>query len=208
MIAQPERILVTTIALAVPAIALHVLVQHLIGVWVVRGTECERHFGSATLIADCGPTNGAAGAGLLLGLFALFVIGHLVVAGMYRCFLDVVDGRPARNPYGGYLLRVLPTALVLGAALTIGTLVMLVPGLVIGFFTRYALLFAVDRELGVLAAIGASFAFCGTRLLSEAGFVLRASGVLLLGLLCLGAGLFVAIPVVLIAQTLRYRDAG
>jgi uncharacterized membrane protein len=205
VVQQPERILVATIAVTVPAIALHVVAQYLIGVIVAGDSDCTRQFLGTTLVAHCGPTEARGGLALLTGLFAFYLIGHLVVAALYRSFLDVVDDQPAQGPLRG-VLRALPVALILGTVLAIGTVFLLLPAVVLGFFSRYAVLFVVDRGLGPFAAIGASFGFCGRRLGAELGFALRAAGVLLLGLLVLGAGLFVAIPVVLLAQTRRYRE--
>lgn len=206
--AQPERILVPAIAISLPALVVHVLVQVLLGVTVAGSERCVRGSGAELLVAHCGPTNARAQLTLVIALFTVFVLAHLVVAGLDRVALDVIEGREVRGPFRGWsVLRVLPMALVLSAVLTLGTLFFLLPGLVLGFFTRYALLLCLDRDLGTFAAIGASFELVATRLLPEAWFALRAAGLLVVGVLLLGVGLYVAIPVVLLAQALRYRAA-
>lgn len=204
--AQPERILVAAIAISIPALVVHVLIELGLGVGVAGSARCVRGTGAGLVHAHCGPTDSRAQLTFVVALFTVFVLAHLVVAGMDRVVLDVVDGAPVRGPFQGWsVLRVLPLSLLLSALLTLGTLFFLLPALVLGFFTRYALLAAVDRDLGTFAAIGASVELVGGRLLPEAWFALRAAGLLLLGALLVLVGLYVAIPVVLLAQALRYR---
>lgn len=208
LLAAPDRIMISVIALSVPAIAVHVAAQHLIGITVAGSQECQRAYLGTRLLADCGPSNGRAQLALLVGLFAFFLVGHLVVAGLYRVALDAVDETPARGPFAGWnLLRVLPAALLLSGLLTISTLFLVLPGIVLGFFTRYTMLFVVDRSLGAFAALAASVSLVARRFVGELGFVVLAAAVLLAGLLVLGIGLYLAVPVVLIAQTIRYRSA-
>jgi uncharacterized membrane protein len=143
----------------------------------------------------------------VVGLFAFFVLAHLVVVGINRAIVDVIDGAPVSGPFVRWNLRTtLPTALALGAILTVGTLVLVLPGLILAFFTRYAIAFAADGA-SAFAAIVASFKLVATRPGSELGFAFRSVVVLLLGIAVLGIGLYVAIPVVLAAQVVRYRQA-
>jgi uncharacterized membrane protein len=204
----PERVLVPAIAITVPVVVLQVLLQHLLGLVVAGNAPCDRRYAGALLVAHCGPSSGRAGLAVVAGLFVVLLLAHLAVAAMDRVVLDVIDGVAVRAPFAGTHLRaVLPTAVLLSALLTVATLLLVVPALVLGFFTRYALLAVVDRGVGPLAAVGASFELVGSRLASELGFVVRAAGALLLGLLAVVVGLYVAVPVVLLAQAARYRAA-
>lgn len=205
--AAPERILVPVIAILVPATVAHVLLQYFISAKVAGTTECVRDYLGGVLYAECSPGNTRAQLGVLVGFFVLVVLAHVVVAGVDRAILDVLDDEPVRGPYAGWSLRtVLPAALLLGAMLTMAAVFLVLPAIVLAFFTRYALLFVVDAGLNPLAAVAASFGLVTRRLRSEVGFAVRSLLVLLLGVLACGVGLFVAVPVVLIAQALRYRD--
>lgn len=204
--ADPERILVPTLAISLPAIAVHVLVQHLISTSVAGTSTCVRDYLGTVLYADCLPVDARAQLGVLLGLFVMIVLAHVVVAGINRTVLDVLDGVPVRGPYTGWRLRaVLPTALLLATMLTVASVFLVLPGIVLAFVTRYALLYVVDGGMNPFAAVAASVHLVRTRFVSEAGFALRAVLLLLLGALACGIGLYVAVPVVLIAQALRYR---
>ncbi|MFL6158931.1 MAG: hypothetical protein ACJ72D_22815 [Marmoricola sp.] len=203
---RPDRLLVPTVVLSVVAVAVHVVLQHLISTYVVATATCPRNYLGTLLQADCGPSNGRAQLGVLVGLWVIFVIAQLFGAGIDRSALDLVDGRPARGPFRGWVTgRVLVAALALGALLTINTIVLLVPGLVFAFLSRYALLFVVDQGHGTLEAVVESTRLVTSDLASELGFAVRSFAVLLLGLLLLGIGLYVAVPVVMLAQAQRFR---
>ena len=89
--------------------------------------------------------------------------------------------------------------------LTVSTVVLIVPALLVGFLVRYAPLFVLDRGLGPVAAVVASTRFVVSDLGAELWFAVRAAALLLAGALLLGLGLYLAVPVVLLAQTQRFR---
>lgn len=204
---SPERVLVPAIAISLPLIAAHVVAQHLVSVQVAGTSECVRDYLGGVLYAACAPPDTRAQLGVLVGFFILVVLAHVLVAGVNRAVLDVLDDEPLRGPYAGWTWRtVLPAALLLGAMITMAAVFLVLPAIALAFFSRYALLFVVDARLDPLAAIAASFALVWRRLASELGFALRSLGVLLLGVLACGIGLYAAVPVVLIAQAMRYRE--
>ena len=202
----PDRVLVPAIALTVLGLTANLVLNWLIGLWVGT-TRCPRYYLGSTLTARCAGAAGRGQVGLLLGLFLLFLIGHLVAAGLSRASLDLVDGVGSRGVLGGWsVLRVLPAALVLSALLTVGTLLLVLPGILLAFLTRYAMTYVVDQGLGPVAAIAASTRLVLSDLPRELAFALAALLVLVLGLLALEIGLLLAVPLVLLAQTIRYRS--
>ena len=203
---QPDRILVPAIVLTVLGLVGNVLLQWLIGI-VVGSTDCPRYYLGQTLTARCAGETGRAQLGALVGLFVLFLIGHLVAAGLSRTSLDLVDGLPSRGVFGGWnVVKALPAALAISTLLTVATVFLVLPGIVAAFLTRYAMTFVVDQGLGVWAAVAASVRLVCSNLLGELGFAILALLVLLLGLLALEIGLLVAVPLLLLAQVTRYRD--
>ncbi|MCW2784646.1 MAG: proline rich protein [Marmoricola sp.] len=206
LVRTPDRFLVPAIVLTAGALTAQVLGQTLIGLTVAGSEGCLRVFAGKPLATTCGPTVHRGQLAFLLGLFVFLVIGQLFAAGMSRATLDAIDGAPVRGPFSGWsVVQVLPTAAAVAGAITLGAVVCLVPGLVAAFALRYAVLISVDRKVGVLASLRGSAALVFSDVTREAGFALRSTGVLLLGLLCIGIGLFVAVPTVLLAQTERYR---
>ncbi|WP_148045108.1 hypothetical protein [Nocardioides marmorisolisilvae] len=202
---QPDRILVPAVVLTVVGLIANVLVNWLIGL-AVGSTPCPRYYLGTTLTARCAGTTGRGQLGVLVGLFVLFLIGHLVAAGLSRASLDLIDEVPSRGVFGGWnLLRALPAAVTISLLLTLGTVLVVLPGLLLAFFTRYAMTFVVDRGLGTWSAIAASTRLVARNLVRETGFAVTAVAVLVLGLLALEIGLLIAVPLVLLAQTYRYR---
>jgi uncharacterized membrane protein len=202
---NPDRVLVPAIALTVLGLVANVLLNWVIGLWI-GSTPCPRYYLGTTLTSRCSGPAGRGQLGILIGLFALFLIGHLVAAGLSRASLDLIDEQPSRGVLGGWeVRRALPAALVISTLLTIGSVFLVLPGILVAFLTRYTMTFVVDRGLGTWAAISASVRLVLANLLREAGFALVALAALVLGLLALEIGLLLAVPVVLLAQTVRYR---
>lgn len=205
-IGNAEAILVATLVLSTTGVVVHVLLQYLLGVGVAGSSDCARPFLDQVLRARCGPTDARAQLTLLLAMFALYAVGQLVVAGLYRACLDAVDRAPVRSPMRGWVTAGMVGAVVLAAALlTISTVFLVLPAIVLGFLIRYAPLFVLDQRMGPAAALVASTRFVVADLGAEIAFAARATVLLLAGLLLLGLGLYVAVPVVLLAQTHRYR---
>lgn len=201
-----DRILVATLVLSTAGFVVHVVVQYLIGLVVAGSSDCARPFLDQVLTAKCGPTNERAQLTLVVAMFALYAVGQLVVTGLYRACLDAQDQAPVRGPFHGWVtLTVVSAALVSAALLTINTVFLLLPAIALGFLIRYAPLFVLEQGLGPVAALVASTRFVAGDFGAELWFVTKATGLLLAGLLVLGIGLYVAVPVVLLAQTQRYR---
>lgn len=201
-----DRILVPTLVLSTAGIVAHVLLQYLIGLAVAGSSDCARPFLDQVLTAQCGPSNERAQLTLVVAMFALYAVGQLVVTGLYRACLDVVDQISVRGPFSGWVtVTVLVAGLLAAALLTINTIFLLLPAVALGFLIRYAPLFVLDQAMGPVAALVASARFVTAELGAELWFAARATALLLVGMLLLGIGLYVAVPVVLLAQTQRYR---
>lgn len=206
LLVRPERVLVPTLVLSTIAVAAHVLVQYLIGLGVAGTTECSRPYLDQVLTVQCAATNERAQLSLVLGIFGLYVVGQLVALGLFRTCLDAVDAVPVRSPFAGWVTGSAVLGAILAAALlTINTIFLVLPAVLLGFLIRYAPLFILDQGLRPVAALVASTRFVAGNLGAEAVFAAKAVLALLAGLAALGIGLYVAVPVVLLAQAQRYR---
>ncbi|TDZ46229.1 hypothetical protein CCUG63695_01042 [Mycobacteroides franklinii] len=104
------------------------------------------------------------GAGTTVLMFvigiAVAAVGFYMAASITAVNLDVADGKPvsfgsffrARN-FGAFV----GTALLVGLGTVIGLFLLIIPGMVFAFFAQYAVFFTVDRGLGPVDAIKASF---------------------------------------------------
>lgn len=208
LVSAPDRVLVPTLVLSLVGFAVHVVLQYLIGIGIAGSRDCGRSYLGETLRIPCGPSDQRAQLALVVAIFALVLVGHLVVAGISRACLDVVDGNEPGSAFSTLPWpRVLGASVVLAALLTVSTVFLVLPVVVLGFFSRYALLFVIEQRQAPFEALASSCKLVVADLAGELGFVLRSVGVLLLGALLLGVGLYVAVPVVLLAQVQRFRVA-
>ncbi|AMT69608.1 hypothetical protein ABG82_03890 [Mycobacteroides immunogenum] len=103
-----------------------------------------------------------AGASVLMFIVGIAVaaVGLYMAASITTANLDVADGKPisfgtffrARS-FGAFV----GTALLVGLGTVIGFFLLIIPGIVFAFFAQYAVFFTVDRGLGPVDAIKASF---------------------------------------------------
>ena len=155
------------------------------------------------------------GGGFLLLLFSaavyallITVLAAIMQAGISRGVLTILEGRPlAIGVMFGManVGTVIAASLLIGLGVGIGTLLCFIPGLIVAFFAQFYVWFIVDRQLGAIDAIKASFGFVNRNLGSVFIFYLASLAAYFVGALACGIGLLVAVPVVYIAQGYTYR---
>lgn len=146
--------------------------------------------------------------GQLLIQIVFALIFGLVQMAIIRASLQIIDGQElqlstmfATEQLGQYILAVILVAIATG----IGYVLCIIPGIIISFFAAYFGYFLLDRKLGAVDAIKASFTFVQENLGTLVVFFLACIAAEIVGAILCGVGLFVAIPVVLIAQAYMYR---
>lgn len=102
--------------------------------------------------------------------------------------------------------RILFTSLVLGLGSVLGYILCLVPGLALGLFSTFTMLFIVDQDLKWLAAIKASFSLVRANFGLILLTVLTMAGINYAGALVLMVGTIVSAPVALLVLTYAYRS--
>ena len=136
------------------------------------------------------------------------VVSAVMQAGIARGALDITRGRRLEV---GTMFRldnigtVVLASILVGIATGIGFALLIVPGLLVVFFTQFTVWFIVDRQLGVIDAIKASCRLVGQNFGPMVVFFLASLLAFVLGALALVVGLLVAVPVVYIAQGYAYR---
>ena len=130
--------------------------------------------------------------------------------GLIRVAVKLCDGiRPRfRDLFPGpsMVLSYIWGSLILSLASSTGLLLFVIPGVVVllqgGFFPY----FVVDKKAGGWRAIELSRKMTKGSLANLLLFYLLLAGVNILGALCLVVGLFVTVPVTMIAQAFMYRQ--
>jgi uncharacterized membrane protein len=101
--------------------------------------------------------------------------------------------------------KFLAASLLLGLAIVIGFLLLIVPGVIFTLMFMFATFIVVDRELGPIEAMKESKRLAHGHKWALLGFVLVLALINLLGVLALGVGLLVSIPVSSLAFVHTYR---
>jgi len=168
------------------------------------------------LIAGAAAADGRNGAGFgaFFGFSGLLLSGILMLlvtfmqAGIIRASLEISYGR--RIEFATFFQftdfgKVVVAALLVGVLTAVGTALCYVPGIVFAFFAQFTLFFVLDKGLGAVDALKASFSLVNKNL---GTVVLLYIGVLVaefVGYLVCGIGIIVAYPVALLATTYVYR---
>lgn len=139
--------------------------------------------------------------GILLSAYATLGIINLALRtakGLKVTLSDYFDTWP-------YYVRFLLGQILYFTAVSLGLVLFIVPGIILGLMFYLFPYFIIEKNLGVIDSFKASSrAVYGTKWHL---FLFSAIGILLniLGLLCLVIGLFISIPVVAIAQAVIYK---
>ncbi|MBE7324635.1 hypothetical protein IEQ44_08215 [Nocardioides sp. Y6] len=158
---------------------------------------------------DFGGVGAAAGvssigsilSNLLTTLISLFFMALLV-----RGALNVANGQGFTNLTQGIdWLQILIASLIISVATTIGLILCVLPGLVVGLLTMFTNYFIIDKNQSALEAIKSSFNLVKDNVGSVLLFVLLSIVATVAGLLACCIGIVVATPIVILAQAYTYR---
>ena len=144
----------------------------------------------------------------LLTLGGVF-LNMLVSIGILKIALHFCDNEPAQIfelfAYPELVLRFLGIAILSGLAVLGGAILLIVPGIILAIRLQYAGYLLVDKNTGVMEALKKSMAM--TKGVAWDLFVLGClmGLVALAGVLCLGVGLFAALPTIMVANAFVYR---
>jgi uncharacterized membrane protein len=148
-------------------------------------------------------------AGFLASLVST-AISVVLSAVFARAALDVVDGQPFdfMGAFGRLnLVNVLIAALLVSVIVTIGFLLLVIPGLVALFLTYFTTLFVVDDDAeSPVKAIGDSVKLISANVGDSLLLALLSILVLIAGAIALLVGLIVAYPVTALAAAYAYRS--
>jgi uncharacterized membrane protein len=147
-------------------------------------------------------------------LFALlsgvpFISGALI-AGFHIFTMKKLMGRKAEfgDLFKGfnYFIPTLVAALLIGVFTFAGTLLCVIPGLVVAAMYKFTYLFILDKRMDFWPAMQASHAVVKSDYFGFTMFLILAFLVNLLGVLCCFVGVLVTIPITFAAITVAYKE--
>jgi uncharacterized membrane protein len=141
-----------------------------------------------------------------------YVVSVIVTAYAQAAFLsgclDLADGRPVsigsffrpRNLGMAFL-----AAILVSIVSSVGYAACFVPGIVVGIFTQFIILFVVDRSENAIKGFASGFSLVGSNFLNALLVWLVTMATVFVGALACGVGLLVAAPVAALILTYAYR---
>ena len=138
------------------------------------------------------------------------LIQGALIAGFHIFTMKKLMGRNAdiSDLFKGfnYFVPTLVASLLIGLFVFGGTLLCIIPGLVVAAMYKFTYLFIVDKRMDFWPAMQASHAVVKNDYFGFTMFLLLAVLVDLLGVLCCIVGLFIAVPVTFVAITVAYQE--
>jgi len=136
------------------------------------------------------------------------VVSFIIGAGITRGALDITEGRKfdlmeAFRKLN--LTNVIITSLIVAVLTAIGFALLVIPGLIVAFFTIFAIYFVVDKDTSPVDSVKASFNLIKANAGNVIVLMLLSFLVVVLGFLALCVGVFVALPVIAIAWAYSYK---
>jgi uncharacterized membrane protein len=170
------------------------------GRWIGAGWDLVK--------ADLG---GYALAGLIFFLLSgVPLIQGALIAGFHIYTMKKLMGRPAEfaDLFKGfnYFIPTLVASLLIGLFTVCGTLLCIIPGLVVAAALKFTFLFIVDKRMDFWPAMQASHAVVKLDYVGFTWFLILAFLVNVLGLLCCVIGLLVTVPLTIAAVTVAYKE--
>jgi hypothetical protein len=148
---------------------------------------------------------------LLFGLLnGVPLISGALIAGFHIFTMKRLMGRKAEfgDLFKGfnYFVPTLVAALLIGLFTFAGTLLCIIPGLVVAAMYKFTYLFILDKRMDFWPAMQASHAVVKNDYFGFTMFLLLAFLVNVLGVLCCFIGVFVTIPITFAAITVAYKE--
>ena len=137
------------------------------------------------------------------------IIGLFLSIGLTRIGLNLVSGKPVTIGMlfsgAGKLLPVIASSLIYFTAVTIGLLLLVIPGIYIALRYGQFLFAIVDRDMGIIESFRYSSSLTTNNRTSLFTLMLLYVAVSIAGILAFCVGIFFVIPVIFLSSVVAYR---
>ena len=205
---RPSTLLVPMIVVLVILIAADLFIQFVVVGGFFGTRSCETgQIGNQTTV-DCGQPFWRQLLGAGLGAALLSLVAQIMLAGIYRGALRVMDGEDfslGQLLEGYNKMQVVFAAIFIALATGIATILCFLPGVLIAFLTSHKLFVIDDQQLEAAEPIQASVGMVWHNFGHTLLFLVLAVICVALGFIALLVGLLVAVPVVVFGAAYTYR---
>jgi len=146
--------------------------------------------------------------GAMVFQILLTLVGYVVSAAIIRGALDVAEGKQfdlgsafSNLPYGNVII----TSLLISVLEAIGFVLCIIPGILVAFFSIFALYFVIDKNQSPIDAIRSSAKLVRAHIGDTLLLILLSIVVVIAGFLALCVGIFVALPVIILAWSYSFK---
>ncbi len=179
-----------------------------IGSWISRGWELvNADFGPFLMLGLIYLVVTLAASGTVLG--EIILVGPLSV-GFYYVILQRMRGKPVDIGNLGkgfnFFAAAVISHILIGAFVTVGTILCIIPGLIVAALYMFTALFIADKNMDFWEAMEASRKVIQQHLFEMILFLIVLGIILLIGGLLLVVGLVFAFPLVFAATAMAYDD--
>ncbi|WP_197516971.1 hypothetical protein, partial [Mycobacterium sp. E2699] len=145
---------------------------------------------------------------MIVGYILVYAVGIYAQASFQSGALDIADGRPVgvgsffkpRN-----LGPVILAAIIVGILTSIASACFVLPGLIVGIFAQFTILFVIDRSQNAIEGLKSSFTTVSSNFANALlAWLVQLAAVVIGALLC-GVGLLVGGPLAVLVLTYTYR---
>lgn len=146
---------------------------------------------------------------IMLTRLLSLVLGTIVNIGLISVVINLVDGKSVRfadlfsKPR--LFFSFLFAQIIEGIIVVVGILLFIIPGIIFALRLQFVTYFVVDKGMGPLDALRASWNATRGSTLKLLLFSLTSIGLALVGMLLFGVGLLLVIPTITIATAYIYR---
>ena len=178
-----------------------------LGFLIIVGIILAIFFGLSSVLIAYISTETAVGG--IIAQVIYYILSAVVSIGITKIVLDIADGKEGALidliTHWNVLLKYIGVTIVYAVVVYVGFFLLLFPGVIWMLKFFFAPWLVIDKGMGPIKAMKASSRMTMGMKWDLIGFIAVGYAVLLLGLLALGIGLIVAIPLFTIATAMVYR---
>ena len=140
--------------------------------------------------------------------FVLFVINLVLGIGLTKIVLEFVDGKKPKFSdllYYKPAIKYFIASILQGIIAVIGFILLIIPGIIFSIRLSYVSYLIVDKDLGPIEAIKTSWKITKGNTWNLFFFGILIGLINILGFICLIVGLFVTVPLTMLASVHVYR---
>lgn len=177
-------------------------------IWVLAGLIIGMSIISFTLGAFAMPMQTSLVGTIVVNVVS-FLISLIFGLGYIKNIFQALDGEePQFSAYGQQARKIITyfvAEILAGIVITIGLCLFIIPGIYLALRFQFCAAIIVEEDAGIIESLKRSWEITAGQEVSLFFLMLAMIGIVILGLILLGIGIFVAIPLIYMMQCYVFR---